>query len=97
MYRQAELVFILQYYLASKSFVAVREAFGNNTAIKPAGNKISGHRKYSYLHVAINHLATTQLKFQPYQFQAVHQLQHRDTATLYCYLFRHFVREGIHV
>jgi hypothetical protein len=40
--------------------------------------------------------ATKELKLQPYQFQAVHQLQQQDTAARiqYCHWFSHFVHEG---
>jgi hypothetical protein len=39
------------------------------------------------------------LKIRPYLFQAVRQLQQRDTTVIiqYCHLFRRFVREGAHV
>jgi hypothetical protein len=45
------------------------------------------------------HRATKQLKLRPYRFQAVLQLQQRDTAARiqYCHLFRRFVREGVRV
>jgi hypothetical protein len=42
-------------------------------------NKISEHRKC--LSVTSAHGATKQLKLRPYRFQAVHQLQQRDTST----------------
>jgi hypothetical protein len=43
--------------------------------------------------------ATKELKLRPYRFQAVHQLQQRDTAARiqYCHWLRHSVREGVHV
>jgi hypothetical protein len=45
------------------------------------------------------HRATKQLKLRPYRFQAVHQLQQRDTAARiqYYHWFRRFLREGVHV
>jgi hypothetical protein len=46
--------------------------------IRPTGNTVSGHRKC--LSVSRAHRATKQLKSRPYRFQAVHQLQQRDTA-----------------
>jgi hypothetical protein len=41
---------------------------------------------------------TKQLKLRPYRFQAVCQVQQRDTAEgiEYCHWIRRFVREGVH-
>jgi hypothetical protein len=42
-------VFILEHYVSSKSFTALREAVSTEIRNKnnsPAGNNISGHRKY---------------------------------------------------
>jgi hypothetical protein len=63
----------------------------------PTEIKILGHRKC--LSVVSAHRATKQLKLRPYQFQAVHHLQQRDTAARikYYHWFRHLVREGINV
>jgi hypothetical protein len=103
-YSRLERAFVLEQYLASKSFAAaVREAFSNAYPDKEVPNKtttsneISGHRKY--LSVKTAHRATKQLKLRPYRFQAVHQLQQRDTAARiqYCHWFRRYVREGGHV
>jgi hypothetical protein len=99
-YSRAERVFILEHYFASKSSVDVREAFSNayrdkevpnKTTKKPTGNKMSGNRKCLFL--TSDHRVTKQLKLRPYQFQAVHQLQQRDTAgrIQYCHWFPRFV------
>jgi hypothetical protein len=42
-YSQAERVFILEHYFASKSFVAIREAFGNLYLDKEVLNKTTIH------------------------------------------------------
>jgi hypothetical protein len=104
-YSRKERVLILEHYLASKSFAAVREALTNvypdkkvlNETSTLTGNRISGHRKY--LSVTSAHRTTKQLKLRPYRFQAVHHLQLRDTAAKiqYCHWFRRFVREGVYV
>jgi hypothetical protein len=56
-----------------------------------------GHRKR--LSMTSDCRATEQLKLRPYRFQAVHQLQQRDTAaqTQYCQWFRSFVRQSVRV
>jgi hypothetical protein len=43
-YSQAERVFILEHYFASKSSAAVREAFGNAHPDKEVPNKTAIHR-----------------------------------------------------
>jgi hypothetical protein len=43
-YSQAEHVFILEHYLASKSFAAVREAFSNVYPDNEVWNKTTTHR-----------------------------------------------------
>jgi hypothetical protein len=97
-------VFIPEHYFASKSFAAIREAFSNAYPDKEVPNKTTIHRlvtKFrdtkSVCAVISAHPATKQLKLRPYRFQAVHQLQQRDTAARiqYCYWFRRFVREGV--
>jgi hypothetical protein len=79
-YLRAERVFVLEHYFASKSFAALREAFNNAEKEVPnkTGYKISEHGKC--LSVTSAHRATKQLKLLPYRFQAVYQLQQRDTA-----------------
>jgi hypothetical protein len=67
----------------------------DNTVL--ADNEISEHGKC--LSVTSVHRAIKQLKLRPYRFQAVHQLQQRDTAAriqYYHHWFRRFVR-GVHV
>jgi hypothetical protein len=99
-YSRAERVFILEHYFASKSFAAIREVFSSAYPDKEVPNKttihrlvtISGHRKCLYVTGA--HRATKQLKLRPYRFQAVHQLQQRDTAAIIQYC--HWFREGVH-
>jgi hypothetical protein len=94
-------VFILEHYFASKSVAAVREAFSNaypdkevmERQHKKTGNKISEHRKC--LSVTGAYRATRQLKFRPCRFQAMHQLQQRDTAARIQYY--HWFREGVHM
>jgi hypothetical protein len=85
-YSRAERVFILEHYLVSKSFAAVREAFSSAYPGKKVPNKTPIHQlvtKFrdigSVLSVTSARRATKQLKLRPYQFQAVHQLQQRDT------------------
>jgi Holliday junction resolvase len=41
---RAERVFILEHYLASKSFAAIREAFSNGFPDKEVPNKATVHR-----------------------------------------------------
>jgi hypothetical protein len=98
-YSRAERVFILEHYFSSKSLAGVREECSNVYPNKevPIGNKISGHSKC--LSVTSAHRETKQMKLRPYRFQAVHQLQQRDTAARiqYCHWFRRFMREGVHV
>jgi hypothetical protein len=100
-YSRTELAFILEHYSASKPFDALREAFsyaypGKELPNKTIGNKISGHRKC--LSETNTHRSTEQLKLHPYQFQAVHQLQQRDTAARIQYRrFRCSVPEGVRV
>jgi hypothetical protein len=103
-YSRAERVFILEPYLASKYFSAVRDVFSNAYPEKEVPNKTTIHRLekisgYRTSLSASDHRATKQLKLWPYRFQAVHQLQQRDTAgrIQYCSWFRCFVREGIYV
>lgn len=59
-------MFILENYFASKSFVAVLEAFSfvylREEVPSKTGNRTSGHRKY--LSVASAHRATNQLELR---------------------------------
>jgi hypothetical protein len=50
------------------------------------------------LHVQNAHRGTKPLKLWQYLFQAMHQLQQRNTAArIHCHWFCRFVREGVHV
>jgi hypothetical protein len=99
-YSRAEHLFILEHYFATKSCVAVREAFSNECPEKEVPNKTTIHRLVTtFRDTGSAHRATNQLKLRPCRFQAVYQLQQRDTAARiqYCHWFRRFVREGVHV
>jgi hypothetical protein len=91
LYSRAERLFILEHYFLSQSFAAVSEAFNKAYPDKEVQNRIYGHRKCLYLTNA--HRATKQKKLRLYCFQAVHQLQQRNTATRvqYYHRFRLFV------
>jgi hypothetical protein len=52
-YSRAELVFILEHYLASKSFAAVREVFNNAYPDKEVPNKTTIHRLLYWCHQSL--------------------------------------------
>jgi hypothetical protein len=92
-YSRAERVFILEHYCASKSVADFREAFSNAYPDREVTNKTTKHRLVTTFwdtwsvclwQVLIERRNSWILR--PYRFQAVHQLQQRDTAArIHCY------------
>jgi hypothetical protein len=77
-YSRQKCVCILEHSFTCKQSVAVRKAFSNAYPGKEVPNKTTIF--WITVFVTGARLVTNRLKLQPYRFQAVHQLQQRDTA-----------------
>jgi hypothetical protein len=105
-YSRTERVFILEHYFASKSFVAVREAFSNAYPDKELPNKTI-HRlvtKFrdtgSVCDKCSSSDKTAEITAVPISSSAsAATTGQRDTAARikYCHWFRRFVLEEVHV
>jgi hypothetical protein len=103
-YSRAERVFILEHYFPSKSFPAVRGAFSNTYPDKYRIRQqyADWQQNFRTQEVFVCDKCSSSdraAEITAYLFQAVHQLQQRDTAARiqYCHWFSRFVREGVHV
>jgi hypothetical protein len=105
-YSWAESVFILEYYLKSKLFAAVYEAFSNVYPDKEVLSKMTIYwlittfwdTESVCLCISAGRV-TKQLTLWLYWFKAVYQLQQWDTAARiwYYHWFHCFMCEGLHV